>query len=368
MPTRILPRALLAAGATLVAAALAYGVWVAMDRDGAATGPTVEGGAEGEVPWRGQEAFVEDAEVGLRPRSSAEIRFAQSAIGATVADEIVKHRDANAFLRATPLPERPEHPRVLLLGDSHVDGAVSTEDNVGTLLERSCRANGAPCHVLNAACGHYSLWQYVLRATQLVPRWSPRAIVVVVFLGNDLLDLDNPTMPHLDDELRERPGGPLVAPEQTTRRYESLALPLAYHHLFWQGLNQAGYIAEQPDRLSVLLAKAGRAVDAMQELAEANGATVVWLLLPSFDLVFPECVAALSPRAAALVATGAQRRVRDGFAGLLQKRGADWIDLEPEFRRDGGLDLYASDFHVYRRAHRRMADALSARIVPQLSR
>ena len=59
---------------------------------------------------------------------------------------------------------------------------------------------------------------------------------------------------------------------------------------------------------------------------------------------------------------------RMALSELLQKSGARFVDLEPVFRADGGIDLYALDFHIYRRAHRRLYETLRAPIAELLGR
>lgn len=360
MPSSPRSLLLLAGVATAVATAVAWWIWQTVDRPRSTmrVTPNAEAAADAEVTWRGQDAFVVDPVAGLRPRASSTIRMPTVALGPDEPAETVKHRDRFGFLRTDDLPDPLDRPAALVLGDSHIDGVVDTADNVTSLLERRSEADGRPIRVLNAACGMYGLWQDALRARALLPRFRPRAVVVVVFLGNDFLDLENPTMPHLDDELREQPEGALDSADATRRRAEELALPRAQQFLFWQGLDQALFAKQHPERIRSVIAKAAHAVDVVLAAAATNGAKVLWVLLPSYDLVFPERAAALSRTAATVVASGAQRQLRDAFAVQLDRRKADVVDLEPVFRADGDPTLYAGDYHIHRRAHRLMAEAL----------
>lgn len=359
MPGPMRTRLLLVAAATTLAGAVAY--WI-HDRYGGprSTMQVTKAADDTEVTWRGQDAFVVDAVAGLRPRARTTIRLPTVGSGPDEPAETVKHRDRFGFLREDELPEPIDRPCVLVLGDSHIDGVVDTADNVSTRLERRSEADGQPLRVLNAACGMYGLWQHNLRGRVLIERFRPRVVVVVVFLGNDFLDLENPTMPHLDDALQEQPEGTLDSAEPVRRRRRDLDLPEDRQMLFWQGLDQARFLQQQPERRPFLLAKAKHAVEALEAAAAAHGAKVLWALLPSYDLVFPERTAALSAVAAQVVASGAQRQMRDQFVRLLAQRQATVVDFEPTFRAKGGSALYASDFHVYRRGHELMAEALQA--------
>jgi hypothetical protein len=342
--------------------------WLREPGPGRITKDPVDSAEAVEVTWDGKEALVVDPVAGFRPRRSFIWEHPMAALDGKDGGMIVKRRDRHGFLRELDLPDRADRPRVLVLGDSHVDGVVSTADNFTSILERRSESDARPIHVLNAGCGLYSLWQYALRARTLVPQYRPRVVVVGVFLGNDLLDLENRKVPHLDDDLREQPAASDVGSETTSERLRALAIETQFEQSFWQGLNQALYLHQQPDRLQPMLAKARRAIDDLERTAATNDAALLWVLIPSFDLVQPQHTRGLSKLAAEVVDGGAQRRLRDGFMALLADRSADVIDLEPVFVADGRLELYALDFHIYREGHRLLALQTEPRLKALLSR
>lgn len=329
---------------------------------------TVDPGAAPEQMWDGKEALVVDEVAGFRPRRSCTQTHPMAALDATKPDTIVKHRDAFGFLREGELPASLDLPRVVVVGDSHVDGVVSTADNATSILERELQAKEAPCYVLNAGCGLYSLWQSVLRARDLLPRFTPRVGVVVVFMGTAFLELDNQKVPHLDDDLHELGAATESGTETTSARQRDLAIDKQFEQVFWQGLNQALYLHRDPARIDALARKARHAVDAMESAAKDKGADVLWVLLPSFDLVFPDKVEGLGPLVKEVVQGGAQMRMHDAFREVLGSAGADSLDLLEVFRADRRLSLYAIDFHIYRDGHRVLADALEPLLEKRLVR
>lgn len=360
---------LLAAATTLVAAVAASLVYRASSGRHRTVVVEHDPAAADEVTWDGQDQYVVDPVAGLRCRRSSTVRHPMT--GCDLSDpqvEIVKRRDAHGFLRDGELPASLDRPTVLVVGDSHVDGVVSTPDNVSSRLETVSVATAEPYYCLNAACGYYSLWQHVLRARDLLPEWKPRVVVVVVFLGNDFLELDNPKVPHLDDDLRELPPMPLSAAETTSARQADLGLQPPRMQLFWQGLNQALLLQREPHHLDRWMRKAGHAVATMERAAREHDARVVWVLLPSCDLVFPEHAKSLSKLAAEVVAGGSQRRTRDAFAALLARLQVRVVDAEPAFRQDGRLGLYALDYHIYRAGHALLADVLAPVVAGLLAR
>ncbi|MFT4843721.1 MAG: hypothetical protein ACI8UD_002900 [Planctomycetota bacterium] len=355
--------------ATLVASGSAYLVWCAYGGPKSTVEVQVTAGAAGDEPWQGQAAYAIDAIAGLRPARSRIMRMPMVALDDSNVQEVVKHRDANAFLREKPLPDLADASRVILVGDSHLDGVVSTSDNLTTLLEDAATANGTPTAFLNAGCGFYSLWQSVLRACDLIQRYQPKVVVLVVFMGNDFIECDNQSMPHLDDELRHQLALADPPPETTSARKKRVEMIEQYRLLFWQGLNQAMYLMDHPDRLSVIASKAAHAIEHMEREAQAHNVQVLWALLPSFDLAFPDYAKGLGKGVEAVVNSGAQRRMRDAFVAELTKRGSAIVDLETAFKDDGrALTLYAKDFHIYRDGHRVAADVLAPSIDKLLGR
>lgn len=357
----LLPRVALALVATGIAAAAAWIAWRATRPLMSAAVVEVDAGVETAPAWEDSQIYVVDPVAGHRPRRGAVIRLKMSALEPLAAQDVVKRRCAAGFLRDDDLPSELTDPRVLFLGDSHLDGVVSTADNLTSILERDLREVGQPVWMLNAGCGLYSLWQYVLRARTLVPRYRPAVVVVVVFLGNDLLELEDPRRPHLDDALREVPGDPQAKRVVDAGAMKELDLG-PFEQLFWQGFQQADWFWHHPERWPAIRAKAAHAIDAMQALAGAHGARVQWVLLPSADLVFPERLAGLQGRAREFLDAGVQQQIHDDVLALLNERGLQVVDLLPAFRADGSLGLYAIDFHVFERGHRLIASELLPRL------
>ena len=331
--------------------------------------------AADETPWPHDPQYVQDPTVGHRPRAHVERKFRMGPFGGERERRLRRHGvlgviTTDVTASAADLDDlfAMGPPRLLLLGDSHLMGVVTNAENAAQLLEDRLRERtehlGAT--VINGAAGYYSLWQLVLRARTLAAPIGADAIVPVVFLGNDFLELEDVGRPHLDDPLDERPARADPPPETTSARRRWLGRP-DDDLLFWQGLNQAAYFHQQPDRIAVVLAKAARCLDAVAELARDHAAELQVALLPSYDLVFPERAAALGPRVAEALASGANLRLRDGLRQLLTERGIPTIDLLDEFRADGRDELYALDGHLFVAGHDRLAEALASSLAPALT-
>ncbi len=78
-------------------------------------------------------------------------------------------------------------PRILLLGDSFVEGTqVSADANMSVLLEDDLRrATGEPYRVINAGMGSYESVVYYLAYLTYRERFDPQIVAVVFYVGND---------------------------------------------------------------------------------------------------------------------------------------------------------------------------------------
>lgn len=366
----------LALCSTVVAGGLAFVAWQWLKPSTPYQSIRIDPDVEPEQVAEGREPYVVDPVVGFRAPRSATFKIKMMALDATELETVERRSNNLGFVREDDLVGELPGPRVLVVGDSHTLGVVDTDDNLGPVLERDLREHDGlgDALVLNAGCGYYSLYQYVLRARTLVEPIRPDVVVVVVFAGNDFLDLENQRYPHLDDALIERPPAESPPPQTTSARQEWLQLPqddavkFYMDSAFWQGLNQAAYLHRHPDRRDSIRSKASRCVELMDELSEHHDFEVVWALLPSVDLIFPQHLRTASEVAGTVVDSGVQREMFEWFAHELERKEAKFVDLRPAFERDGRLSLYAVDFHIWREGHRLVAEGVAPLVRDALQR
>jgi hypothetical protein len=313
---------------------------------------------EPEKSWRSRYS-VGDPVVGWRARRSVVSRHRGAPLGGQPVRHVRVHNNLG-LIRSDDLTELPEGRRVLLVGDSHLMGVVSNHENAADVLEQLARETSgrADWFVFNASCGNYSLYQYVLRARTLMERLKPDTLLVVIFAGNDLLELEDVQRPHIDDRGAERPAASEPVPETMTRRLLTLGLTQDQQGLFWQGLNQATYLRDYPQRQRPMLSKMRRSLELLVELASHHEVTLLVAVLPSFDLIFPDRVAAMSEPLQRLMARNVNVNLYASLVSTLYELGIPTVDLRNQFRvaeRDG---LYADDYHIYVGGHRVVAEAL----------
>lgn len=323
---------------------------------------------DGEVPLPKDPQITFDPVVGHRPIRSSEFRFSMAPLGGRPRSILRRHNDLG-LIDADDAADPDAKVRVLLVGDSHLMGVVDNPENAAEILERGLSDAGLDePRVFNASCGYYSPYQYVLRARTLMERLRPQVVVLVVYLGNDFLELEDRGRPHLDDAGIEHPAAEPAPPDQDPERRQRLGLTAELEQLFWQGLNQARYFADHPERVGAVLARLERSLDLLREMCDAAGARPLVALLPSYDLVFPEKRTSWGTAASALAESNPNRSLYEGARQLLERRSLPWVDLLPSFATDHREELYATDFHIFVAGHALVAEELGPALQRELAR
>ena len=188
--------------------------------------------------------FEEHASLGVVRRAGVDcrFRFQERPSG------FVHFQTNNLGLRRA-VPTAIEKPvgrtRILLLGDSQLDGIVDNDENLTCLMEERLRAQGKNVEVLNASTGSYSPYQSYIWYTKFGRELDPDLVILSVYLGNDLAELLTPGRPRLIPRdgsfLEERPTKEflehmsVVEVPSTLRRLHSFLMqrstPVSYTHL-----------------------------------------------------------------------------------------------------------------------------------------
>ena len=308
-------------------------------------------------------AFVWDRDVFVRPQSDYSWEMPIRSIDGRRETRALMQHVEHGIVRHEPLGPQPGRPVVLLLGDSHIYGVVTPRQNLYYRLETRLRARPGleHCTVVNAGCAYYSLYQYVLRARSLWETLKPDLVVAVVFVGNDPVELEDVRRPHLDDALVERPMSRTPPPETTSQRWTRFieAVPAPHRELFSQGLNQAMFFLDQPDRYDPVLAKARRAIELLDELCRQNGSELLVGLLPSFeDFADYRLPFEPGPSMQPVLAQQVNRRLRLALGTIVESRDVAVVDFFGVLHGADTLDVYAGDYHIWTVGHTLMADEL----------
>jgi len=181
--------------------------------------------------------------------------------------------------------------RVLVVGDSHVDGFVDNDQNFCQLLEDRLgeRAGGAPVEVLNGGVitsGPHNYVGHVERFYQL----GLDLVVVVLYDGNDFLNAVTTAAIRGVIEIPPR------SPEYLRQIEDLLALQPVQ-----QGPNQARFFKEFPELREKALEEVRRQMRWLRHLSEKGGFDLLLVMLPSkFEIEWPQWSEAAVAEAAAV--------------------------------------------------------------------
>jgi hypothetical protein len=283
--------------------------------------------------------------------------------------------------------------RVMVLGDSFIESAhVSAEDAMTTQLQTLLRGSlpGRPVDVVNAGVAAYGTAQQYLYFETEGYKYQPDVVVLVVFIGNDLLDnvrraygaYDRPYFEVNEGGGLQQTGFPRRNPDHAARWDEPLIRnSTAYNFLksgVWDKLERwderSGESGVDPVRdyeiyETKLQRKMRRSwaitdllVKELNERCEEFGARLVVVAAPSYRQLVPENFARLL-----------QQEHLDGdrysidlpnqlLADLTSRRGIAYLDLLPRLREASTGDpfrlYYPKNAHWNPDGHRFVAERI----------
>ncbi len=163
--------------------------------------------------------------------------------------------------------------RVLVVGDSHVDGICDNSENLCAVAEASLRRAhpGLSIEVLNCARGGHSMWNY-LGVIEKYAELAPDIVIVTTFAGNDFTDLL--MLGHLFEGSKSKG----LTPEGKLKREEVIALS---PHIMGQGYGSLYFFKERPGELSFALETTASLLQQIKRTCRESGAELMLMYLPS---------------------------------------------------------------------------------------
>lgn len=260
------------------------------------------------------------------------------------------------FREDGPTMLRPEKgvPRVLITGDSHVDGVVYNKESFPNQLEEMLAQEGRRCEVINAGAGYYGPQNYlgVLRRSIDL---APTVFIATIYTGNDLLDAVR----------IEAENGRLDVPERKDDYYQDLwSVDEKYPGFTGQVINQAKFFRSFPQFRDTAVAITLRAFHAMHDLCRAHRIPFRVVLLPTALDVEPEQDSARVPEVLRMMdmtmddlrpANTMADRVRSGIEAM----GVPVTDLRANWHHPSdGPYYWKADLHLNVRGHAAAARAM----------
>ena len=299
--------------------------------------------------WKKRFVFDPATYFWRRPNSSAEITWPEHPDG-----RYTVRANGIGLRRDSELAAEKVGVRVLVTGDSHVDGYCNNSESFTALLEaRLEEARGAPVEVLNAGVTDFNPYNYLGVLEKHLPL-EPDLFVVTVYGGNDFSDVL--TLHHLFAGT-ERPPGIRDYPDEfeDASRISRSALG--------QGFVALKYFQVQPGQVAVSLAATTAVLGEVRRLCAANGVGLLVVYLPprsdfewgSYRREFGRLAEALGLGPEDL---GTTDRLADELLVALAGAGIGTVDLRPVFRPDPDHHYWSRDLHLNLAGQQAVAEAL----------
>ncbi len=252
--------------------------------------------------------------------------------------------------------------RVVVAGDSHVDGVCSNAENLCSLIERDlCDKYGEDAaEVLNFANGGYSFYNY-LGVLHRVLRLGIEidAFVLIVYGGNDFANT------HLWHHFRGEAPPMATAQKRLAMRNEIIAGEDAGH--FGQYMLQVEYARSRPREIPIMRQMAREVTEEMQRLCDANNIDFLVAFLPSPLQALEQAPKEASTEPTARMMAKLNLKPKhleilktnaDHYLATLGELGIEAVDLRPHFQAQTQILYWKSDSHINLAGHRVVADVL----------
>lgn len=251
--------------------------------------------------------------------------------------------------------------RVLVVGDSHLDGLLNNEESFAAELERRLqRAHGGPSvEVLNAARGGFSLYSS-LGTLERFLYLKPDLVIVGVSGNNDFTDLLQ--LGHIFD-------GDDVEFRLDSELKVLGAIAAELRPAVSSGFGAMYYGKLHPQELEFGANRASAICLEMQSVARAAGAEVLFVFVPSPSTLRWRKEPNSFAEVRKILGLGAEHLLREqelaqGFIEGLRANGCRVLDLSVMLENEPDAFFWRSNFHLNIAGHRMLADGLE----PELSK
>ncbi|MCH2106897.1 MAG: SGNH/GDSL hydrolase family protein, partial [Planctomycetes bacterium] len=248
--------------------------------------------------------------------------------------------------------------RVLVTGDSHLEGTCNNSENLCSVAEASLKAErpGETIEVLNAGRGGYQLWNYVgILERYLSLDLAPDVFVVMVFGGNDFSGTCQ--MSHLFEGTHPKS----LAPGYREKRQQAIE----YNRpVMAQGYNSVLHFRDNPDEAEYTLNQIRRITAYMSTLCEENGVELLFLYLPApldldWEPPFPNAAEMRLFLDISDEVRGVNGRIAADLLEDLSRASIPAVDLTPALSVDPAKHFWEKDLHLSVAGHRVTGELLA---------
>jgi len=275
------------------------------------------------------------------------------------------HYNSNGDRTGDPLGEGDRRESWCVAGDSHTNGlGVNDDDRLSETLQRLLNERGRDVVVFNVAVPGSTLPHYASMVKRCGSVYRARFIVVVLYLGNDLIELSDWIRDGRPDVDSRRPSGPMEYVKTVLRRsyvFDSSALvlhsvldgpkhPSAGHDDKLQAYFQSKFYLSHPERRAGDLDVFDAELDEIKRAGERSGAGIAIATLPSWVQTDTQALAPVDRFEIAL-----EREIVEH----VRHSGISTIDLADALNRHRGQNqFWPTDRHLNSAGHRVVGQAI----------
>jgi len=242
--------------------------------------------------------------------------------------------------------------RILLTGDSHMDGVVNNSESFANRLEASLNSSFATRHfdVINAGVGYYGPHNYAALIKELA-YLKPDMYLVVLYTGNDFSD----------GILTAQMRGQVVIPPRPQGYYQLLhSVTMSIPGPVGQALNQVYFIRTFPLLEAEAVEIAYRELMDVAKFCGANNIELIVMTLPTkcdFPAESPDLAWIRSCKLLDLPVEEVviNRRMGESFLARLGESGVRTLDPFPTMLASGEQLYWELDYHVNHTGHNMLA-------------
>ncbi len=249
--------------------------------------------------------------------------------------------------------------RIMITGDSHVDGFCNNAESLPNLLEKLLneRGNGRRIDVVNAAdCGY--TFQNYLGAIEKYAHLEPKLFIVVVHGGNDFVETLLPAR-----YFAKKAIPPLTAAQSAKRTKGGSLSPPA----MFQGLTSAIWFHDHPEEIDWSISISLDMVGRMKRVCDDHHIVLLMAYLPSpIEVAGNTLRDRIEPAARAL---GLDEGALDEHAAIgrrflagVEKLGIPTFDFGPALRAAKEPMFWVADLHLSVAGHVTLCGAIAAKV------
>ena len=267
-------------------------------------------------------------------------------------------RTNNAGLRndTETKTEKPDNLfRILITGDSHVDGVVYNNESIARQLANGLNKTDSTrkYEVLNAGNGYFGPQNY-LGVYNKFKSYKPDVFVVIIYTGNDFLDAVR----------IEAENGRLFVPDRPIDYYDNLwEIDNMYTGFSGQYLNQLKFFETFPNYTDTALIITKQSLLKIRKQCNKNNTYLLVALLPAKIDTEPQTdetrineVFKIMNFDASLLQKN--RNMVISLIEWLQKNDFNYIDLQETFKKSDKELFWKTDYHINTDGHKAIADTI----------